>query len=61
MAAGRLTQAQACLPENEAVLDGALHGGVAPGVPVELVGGKLIVALQVHHLQPATGGFRQGS
>ena len=59
--AGSPTQAQACLPEDEAILDGALHCGVAPGIPVELVGGKLIVALQVHHLQAASGGVRQGS
>ena len=54
-------RAQACLPEDKAILNGALHCGVAPGVPVELVGGKLVVALQVHHLQAAIGGMRKGS
>lgn len=42
---------EAHLPEDKGAHEDTGHGGVCPGVSVQLMGGKLAVALNIHHLQ----------
>ena len=38
------------LPEDKGAHEDAGHGGIRPGVSIQLMRGKLAVALNIHHL-----------